>query len=174
MGGTCFQVPCELKTGMHAIVASALIAAIFGRWEIFLILAVILILFCAKKLPELARGLGEGFDEFRKSCDDVREELDQHAGDAGKSLGGIYGKPAAEALTTDNQVAELYDPAAFRRNREPDSFAKIAANIRSFFSRIARLVSRFLRTLLYSTRKSKSPDAQAMRRNRKSIQKNSE
>jgi hypothetical protein len=33
--------------------------------------------------------------------------------DAGESLGGIFGKPAAEALTPDNQTAELYDPAAF-------------------------------------------------------------
>ena len=31
----------------------------------------------------------------------------------GKSLGEIHGKAAADALTPDNQIAELYDPAVF-------------------------------------------------------------
>jgi sec-independent protein translocase protein TatA len=82
----------------------SIFAHIFGGWEVVLILAVVLILFGAKRLPELARGLGEGFSRFRK-------EFDQEAHDAGESLGGIYGKPAAQALTPDNQTAELYDPA---------------------------------------------------------------
>ena len=50
---------------------------------------------------------------------DVREEVDGAAGDAGKSLGGIYGKPACEALTPDNQTAELYDPAVLRDQQTP-------------------------------------------------------
>ena len=36
-----------------------------GGGEIILILALILILFGAKKLPELAKGLGQGIKEFR-------------------------------------------------------------------------------------------------------------
>ena len=72
----------------------------FGAWEVVLILAVVLILFSA-------RGLGEGWFQIRKS-------FDQEAHDAGESLGGIYGKPAGEALTPDNQIAELYDPDVFR------------------------------------------------------------
>ena len=35
-----------------------------GPWEILLILVVVLILFGAKRLPELARGLGQGINEF--------------------------------------------------------------------------------------------------------------
>ena len=47
------------------------------------------------------------------------------ASDAGRSVGGIYGKAAAQALTPDNQVAELYDPAVLgkeqsRRRFNPD------------------------------------------------------
>ncbi|MBM3832987.1 MAG: twin-arginine translocase TatA/TatE family subunit [Verrucomicrobia bacterium] len=45
-------------------------------WEILLILAAILILFGAKKLPELARGLGQGIREFKKSTREVQEELE--------------------------------------------------------------------------------------------------
>lgn len=81
-----------------------------GGGEIILILALILILVGARKLPELAQGLGQGISKFRDS-------LDGEAGDAGRSVGGIYGKPAAQAVTPDNEVAELYDPAVFRRAR---------------------------------------------------------
>ena len=44
-------------------------------WEIVLILAVVLVLFGAKKLPELARGLGSGIKEFKKATRDVTDEL---------------------------------------------------------------------------------------------------
>ena len=50
-------------------------AGIIGGWEIVLILAVVLILFGAKKLPELAKGLGQGIKEFKKATRDVTEEL---------------------------------------------------------------------------------------------------
>jgi sec-independent protein translocase protein TatA len=46
-----------------------------GAGEIILILLVILILFGAKKIPELAQGLGKGMKEFKKSLKDVEEEI---------------------------------------------------------------------------------------------------
>lgn len=46
-----------------------------GGGEIILILALVLILFGAKKLPELARGLGTGIKEFKKATRDVTEEM---------------------------------------------------------------------------------------------------
>ena len=54
---------------------NALLAGIFGGWEIVLILAVVLILFGAKKLPELAKGLGQGIKEFKKATTDVQNEI---------------------------------------------------------------------------------------------------
>ena len=44
-----------------------------GWPEILLILLIILVLFGAKRLPELAKGLGQSINEFRKA----REELDR-------------------------------------------------------------------------------------------------
>lgn len=44
-------------------------------WETVAILAVVLILFGAKKLPELARGLGKGIKEFRSATREVNEDL---------------------------------------------------------------------------------------------------
>ena len=46
-----------------------------GGGEIILILALVLILFGAKKLPELAKGLGTGIKEFKKATRDVTEEV---------------------------------------------------------------------------------------------------
>ena len=46
-----------------------------GMWETVAILAVILVLFGAKKLPELAKGLGTGIKEFKKATREVNEDL---------------------------------------------------------------------------------------------------
>jgi len=46
-----------------------------GGGEIILVLALVLILFGAKKLPELAKGLGQGIKEFKKATRDVTEEV---------------------------------------------------------------------------------------------------
>ncbi len=56
---------------------NTMFAAMLGGWEIVLILAVVLILFGAKKLPELAKGLGQGIKEFKKATNDVQQELNQ-------------------------------------------------------------------------------------------------
>ena len=45
--------------------------------EILLVLAVILIFFGAKKLPELAKGMGQGIKEFKKATRDVNNELER-------------------------------------------------------------------------------------------------
>jgi sec-independent protein translocase protein TatA len=56
-------------------------AGMLGGWEIILILAVVLILFGAKKLPELAKGLGTGIKEFKKATREVTEEIQNAADD---------------------------------------------------------------------------------------------
>ncbi|MEE9288986.1 MAG: twin-arginine translocase TatA/TatE family subunit [Bacteroidota bacterium] len=50
-----------------------------GMSEILLILLVILIFFGAKKIPELAQGLGKGMREFRKAARDVQEDIEGEA-----------------------------------------------------------------------------------------------
>ena len=54
---------------------NTMFAGMFGGWEVVLILVVVLILFGAKKLPELAKGLGQGIKEFKKATRDVNDEL---------------------------------------------------------------------------------------------------
>jgi len=46
-------------------------------WEVVAILAIVLIVFGAKKLPELARGLGQGIKEFKKSSREIQNEIQE-------------------------------------------------------------------------------------------------
>jgi sec-independent protein translocase protein TatA len=54
---------------------NTILFAMLGWPEIMGILVVVLILFGAKKLPELARGLGTGIKEFKKATQDVQDDL---------------------------------------------------------------------------------------------------
>ena len=47
-----------------------------GTGEIVLILLIVLIFFGAKKIPDLAQGLGKGLREFRKAARDIQDEID--------------------------------------------------------------------------------------------------
>ena len=47
-----------------------------GGGEILLILFIILLLFGAKKLPDLAKGLGKGINEFKKASKDIKDEVE--------------------------------------------------------------------------------------------------
>ncbi len=46
-----------------------------GGFELILILAVVLLLFGGKKIPQLAKGLGEGIRNFKKSVKDDETEV---------------------------------------------------------------------------------------------------
>ncbi|HMB98628.1 MAG TPA: twin-arginine translocase TatA/TatE family subunit [Balneolaceae bacterium] len=48
-----------------------------GGFEYVLIFLAILLLFGAKRIPDLARGLGQGIKEFRKASDDIKREIDR-------------------------------------------------------------------------------------------------
>jgi TatA/E family protein of Tat protein translocase len=50
-----------------------------GWPEILVILLIVLLLFGAKKLPELARGLGQSLNEFRKAKDEFDREIQKSA-----------------------------------------------------------------------------------------------
>lgn len=47
-----------------------------GGGELIIILVIVLILFGAKRIPEIAQGLGRGIREFKKSVREVQSEID--------------------------------------------------------------------------------------------------
>lgn len=48
-----------------------------GVPEIMIVLLVILLFFGAKRIPELARGIGQGINEFRKASDEIKKEIEK-------------------------------------------------------------------------------------------------
>ena len=62
-------------------------AAMPGGWEMVVIAIVILLLFGAKKLPELARGLGQGIREFKGAVDGVKDEMNDAKDKVDKDAG---------------------------------------------------------------------------------------
>ena len=65
-----------------------------GPTEIILIVAVILLMFGGKKIPELMKGLGSGIREFNKAKNDVTEQLRE----------GMNEKPKTDSKTEDKSA----------------------------------------------------------------------
>jgi len=72
-----------------------------GGPELIVIFLVILLLFGAKKIPELARGVGKGMGEFKKAKEDFEAEI---------KAGEEVGKKEWDKKTTDDE--EETRPAA--------------------------------------------------------------
>lgn len=49
-----------------------------GGWEVLLIVTLVVVLFGAKKIPELARGLGTGLREFKSATREMVEEKEEN------------------------------------------------------------------------------------------------
>ena len=54
-----------------------ILAFSLGGPEIFVIIFAILLLFGAKKIPELARGLGKGIREFKDATKEIKDEIEE-------------------------------------------------------------------------------------------------
>ena len=52
-----------------------------GTTELVIIMFIILLIFGAKKLPELAQGLGKGIREFKKASNEIQDELNFNSTD---------------------------------------------------------------------------------------------
>jgi sec-independent protein translocase protein TatA len=60
--------------------STPLLAISMPGWpEIIFILVIVLLLFGAKKLPELARGIGQSLGEFKKARDEFEREIHKTA-----------------------------------------------------------------------------------------------
>lgn len=46
-----------------------------GPWELLLVFLAVLLLFGAKRLPEIAQGMGKGIREFKKAMKDTTDEI---------------------------------------------------------------------------------------------------
>ncbi len=69
----------------------------WGPWKILLVLAIILLLFGGKKLPELAHSLGKSLGEFKKG----KEEGDKEPASKPAAQVTQQGEPAKEVVTPE-------------------------------------------------------------------------
>lgn len=47
-----------------------------GPWQIAIVLLIVVLLFGAKKLPQIGKGMGEAIRNFKKSVNDVEDATD--------------------------------------------------------------------------------------------------
>lgn len=71
----------------------------FGPTEMIFVMLVLLLVFGAKKLPELGSGLGKGIREFKRSMSDVKNEIER-AGDDTREIK----PPPRQALPREDDI----------------------------------------------------------------------
>ena len=84
----------------------------FGGPDLFIILLIVLVLFGAKKLPELARSLGQSMNEFRKA----REEFDRELHTASND---VKSQPQSYQPAQNVQPAQPAQPAGQANQSQP-------------------------------------------------------
>jgi sec-independent protein translocase protein TatA len=63
-----------------------------GLWQVLIVVAIIAILFGAKKIPELARSIGKAKGEFKKGLVEGEKEMDEtekKADEPAKEIEGV-------------------------------------------------------------------------------------
>lgn len=55
-----------------------------GGSEIFIVILAVVVLFGAKRIPEIARGFGKGIREFKNATSDIQEEIRKTSDDITK------------------------------------------------------------------------------------------
>jgi sec-independent protein translocase protein TatA len=95
------------RNGLMLAVEMSLLASFMNLAgpDLIVILLIVLVLFGAKKLPELARGMGQAVKEFQKAKDEFNDELHK-AGKSDTQVAKPDVKPADSTVArTDSQGA---------------------------------------------------------------------
>ena len=79
-----------------------------GMWEILIILVVVLLIFGPRRLPEMARGIGQSVREFRKGIKDMRNDIETEINkdDTKEVAATAASTDNASAATTQSEVKE--------------------------------------------------------------------
>lgn len=85
-----------------------------GIWELLIILVVVLLIFGPRRLPEMAKGLGQSVREFRKGIRDIKSDFEE----------GEQGEPAR---ATSERRQDAPAPAAAEPASDAGEATKKAA-----------------------------------------------
>jgi TatA/E family protein of Tat protein translocase len=89
--------------------------------EIVLIFLVVLMLFGSKTIPDLARSLGKGMNEFRKATEDIKREFEQSTTEIKEELSKIE----TNVRQNSNEIRDLANEAYrddYGTNPAPDVY----------------------------------------------------
>ena len=106
------EIPCKSEKAPDVGVAMNLLASFMNLAgpDLIVILLIVLVLFGAKKLPELARGMGQAVKEFQKAKDEFNDELHK-AGKSETEVAKTDVKPAQSTVArADHQSAATIAP----------------------------------------------------------------
>jgi sec-independent protein translocase protein TatA len=78
-----------LLTMLLSTAFSSILLFSLGGPEIILIVLVVLLLFGAKKIPELMKGLGRGIREFKDASQEIKKEIDSEVDEIKKLDQGL-------------------------------------------------------------------------------------
>jgi sec-independent protein translocase protein TatA len=88
-----------LSTGIHPMLAFG----IPSGPDLIILLVIVLVLFGAKRLPELARGLGQSVNEFKKAKDEFDKEVAKPASGDSATLASNSNVAATTASTAKEE-----------------------------------------------------------------------
>ena len=92
----------------------------FGAMEIFLIFMIILLLFGAKRLPDLFRSFGKSLKEFKKATSEIEEDFRDAMNEDEKP------KTKAQAERTSTETSAKQSPETKNPSEEPAAEAESA------------------------------------------------
>ncbi|HYE96286.1 MAG TPA: twin-arginine translocase TatA/TatE family subunit [Rubricoccaceae bacterium] len=85
-----------------------------GAWELVLIFLVILLVFGAKRIPEIARGMGRGIREFKDATQDIKREITLADQPPPPQVG-----PPSQARAPQYPAQQAYAPPPAQAQPEP-------------------------------------------------------
>ena len=53
-----------------------ILLGVIGPWQVVIIVALILVLFGGKKIPELMKGLGKGIRSFKEGMNNIEKDIE--------------------------------------------------------------------------------------------------
>jgi sec-independent protein translocase protein TatA len=99
--------PNQLRIVMNIL---ALGIGNLGGPDLFIILLIVLVLFGAKKLPDLARSLGQSMNEFRKA----REEIDRELHNTGTESSRLQPCTSTQQVAAEPSAQQPMSAARFQ------------------------------------------------------------